>query len=107
MQEGNKQIVVVRTRPSGQKAEQDALDWLASYWYRNNEALARLFEVGHERYNAVVDRLLTGGDGEASWCEIAPVAPLESTGYSVTADNLRADYRHGLEVALDWLVAQG
>jgi predicted patatin/cPLA2 family phospholipase len=107
LDEGNKQIVVVRTRPSGQKVEQDTLDWLASYWYRDNEALARLFEVGHERYNAVVDRLLTGGDGEAAWCEIAPLAPLESTGYRVTADNLRADYRHGLEVALDWLVAQG
>jgi len=106
LSEGNKRLVVVRTRPSGQKVEQDTLDWIASYWFRDNPAMARLFEVGHERYNAVVDRLLTGGSDGATWSEIAPLAPLKSAGYSVNADDLRADYRHGLEVGLDWLVAQ-
>ena len=105
--DGNKRLVVVRTRPSGQKVEQDTLDWFASYWFRDNPAMARLFEVGHERYNAVVDRLLTGGGDGATWSEIAPLAALESGGYTVNADDLRADYRHGLEVGLDWLVGQG
>ena len=103
--DGNRQLVVVRTRPRGQHIEQATLDWLASYWFRDNPAVARLFESGHHRYNAVVDRLLTGGQQGATWSEIAPLHPLESDGYSVTAENLRADYRHGLEVALDWLVA--
>lgn len=107
LSDGNKRIVVVRTRPSGQKVEQDTLDWIASYWFRDSPAMARLFEVGHERYNGVVDRLLTGKSDHAMWDEIAPLAPLESNGYRVNADNLRADYRHGLEVALDWLVARG
>ncbi len=107
LSDGNKRIVVVRTRPSGQKVEQDTLDWIASYWFRDSPEMARLFEVGHERYNDVVERLLTGKSDDAMWDEIAPLAPLESSGYRVNADNLRADYRHGLEVALDWLVARG
>lgn len=105
LSDGNERIVVVRTRPSGVQVEQDTLDWLASYWFRENQGMARLFEVGHERYNTVVDRLLEEGDGAATWSEIAPLTPLESDGYRVSAENLRADYRHGLEVALDWLVA--
>lgn len=68
--------------------------------------MARLFEVGHERYNRVVDRLVTGESDGATWSEIAPLAPLESEGCSVNADDLRTDDRHGLEVGLDWLVAQ-
>ena len=104
--DGNKRLVVVRTRPSGQQVEQDTLDWLASYWFHDNQAISRLFEVGHKRYNAVVNRLLTGKSGDATWCEIAPLAPLESNGYRVSANNLRSDYRHGLDVALDWLVAE-
>lgn len=103
LEDGHQRIVVVRTRPSGLKIEQGTLDWLASYWFRENEAIAKLFESSHEQYNRVVDQLRTGGNGTASWSEIAPYAPLQSDGYSISASDLRADYRHGMEAALDWL----
>ena len=92
-----------RTRPSGFRIERGTLDWLASYWFRDNEAIAKLFESSHEQYNCVVDQLRTGGNGTATWSKIAPFAPLQSDGYSVSASDLRADYRHGMEAALDWL----
>ena len=101
--DGNQRIVVVRTRPSGFQIEQGTLDWLASYWFRDNEAIAKLFESSHEQYNRVLDQLRTGGNGTATWAEIAPYAPLQSDGYSVSAGDLRADYRHGMEAGLDWL----
>ena len=101
--DGNQRIVVVRTRPSGLQIEQGTLDWLASYWFRDNEAIAKLFESSHEQYNRVLDQLRTGGNGTATWAEIAPYAPLQSDGYSVSVGDLRADYRHGMEAGLDWL----
>jgi len=103
VEDGHKRIVVVRTRPSGFQIERATLDWLASYWFRDNEAIAKLFESSHEQYNCVVDQLRTGGNGTATWAEIAPFEPLQSDGYSVSASDLRADYRHGMEAALDWL----
>ena len=103
VEDGYKRIVVVRTRPSGFQIERATLDWLASYWFQDNEAIAKLFELSHEQYNRLVDQLRTGGNGTATWAEIAPYAPLQSDGYRVSASDLRADYRHGLEVALDWL----
>ena len=103
VEDGHQRIVVVRTRPSGTKIEQGTLDWLASYWFRNNEAIAKLFESSHEQYNSVVDQLRAEGNGTATWSEIAPYTPLLSDGYSVTASDVRADYRHGMEAGLDWL----
>ena len=102
VEDGHRRIVVVRTRPSGFQIERATLDWLASYWFRDNEAIAKLFELSHEQYNRVVDQLRTGGNGTATWAEIAPFEPLQSDGYSVSASDLRADYRHGIEAALDW-----
>lgn len=103
VEDGHQRIVVVRTRPSGTKIEQGTLDWLASYWFRNNEAIAKLFESSHEQYNSVVDQLRAEGNGTATWSEIAPYTPLLSDGYSATASDVRADYRHGMEAGLDWL----
>ena len=103
VEDGRQRIVVVRTRPSGLKIEQGTLDWLASYWFRDNEAIAKLFESSHEQYNRVVDQLRAGGNGTVTWVEIAPYAPLQSDGYSVSANDLRSDYRHGMEVGLDWI----
>lgn len=103
---GCKNILVVRTRPSGVHVEQDTLDFIASYLHRGNKALADLFDTWHVRYNQVVEKLQTKGSGECQWTEIAPLHALRSDGYRMTKMDLRADYRHGLEVALDWIAKQ-
>ena len=105
LEDGNKRIVVVRTRPAGLHVEQGTLDWLASYWFRDNEAMAKLFESSHEHYNSVVGHLRDEGNGTAAWSEIAPYSPLRSDGYSMSASDVRADYRHGMEAGLDWFAA--
>ena len=74
------------------------------YWW--TPKLLRLFEFGFEHYNAKVDALNTGGNGDAEWEELAPKVPLRSDGYYVTSVDLLSDYRHGLEVGLDWLSKQ-
>jgi len=103
---GCKKILVIRTRPSGQHVAQGYLDYIASWMYWWTPKLLRLFEFGFEHYNAKVDALNTGGNGDAEWEELAPKVPLRSDGYYVTSVDLLSDYRHGLEVGLDWLSKQ-
>ena len=99
---GAKNILVVRTRPSGDHYEQSWMDVFATYWYKENPAIVDLYENGHHHYNRVVDRLKTRGEGKVSWREIAPLSPLRSEGFRVQKEDLLADYHHGLSRALDW-----
>lgn len=103
IQAGGKNILMVRTRPSGAHYEQGWMDVFATYWYKESPAIVDLYENGHHRYNHVVDRLLTGGEGRVKWREIAPLKPLRSEGFRVQKEDLLADYHHGLARALDWL----
>ena len=104
---GGRRILVIRTRPSGAHIEKGWLDTMASYWHRDNPALVRHYEHGHEVYNATVDQLLTTGEGRVSWSELAPLEPLRSDGYRINAAQLIQDYHHGMGCALDWLEAHG
>lgn len=101
--DGCKNILVIRTRPSAERASRDTLDFIASFIFRDNDALSELFSQWHIRYNQVVDMLKEGGDGHHAWQELAPKHHLRSDGYRISKFDLRADYRHGLEVALDWM----
>ena len=98
LRDGCSNTLVIRTRPIEDRVEWDTLDWLASYLYRDNPAVSRLFENWHVRYNDLADRLSNhDGVGDQSWSQIAPAHPLRSDGYRITALDLRADYRHGME----------
>lgn len=100
---GGRRILVIRTRPSGMHIEKGWLDTFATYWYRDNPAIVKLYEDGHNTYNDCVDRLSTGGEGRKRWEEIAPLSPLRSEGYRLNAGHLLQDYHHGMSCALDWL----
>ena len=98
---GAKRILVVRTRPSGQHIQQSWMDFFATYWYRENAAIAALYESGHHTYNLAVDRMASGGEDGLDILEIAPDEPLKSDGYRVHGESLWADYHHGLAKGLD------
>ena len=100
---GGQNILVVRTRPVGDHISQSYVDSFCSYWYRHDAALVPLFEKGHARYNATVDRLLEGGDAERrTWEEIAPPFPLRTDSWSVGGQELALDYRLGVDTAMNW-----
>lgn len=107
LRDGCSNTLVIRTRPIEDRVEWDTLDWLASYLYRDNPAVSRLFENWHVRYNDLADRLSNhDGVGDQSWSQIAPAHPLRSDGYRITALDLRADYRHGMEQCFNWISKQ-
>lgn len=102
---GARRILVIRTRPSGQHIDKGWIDTLATYWYRDNPAVVKLYTHGHIRYNETVDRLTSGGEGRQRWEEIAPLEPLRSDGFRINAAQLLQDYHHGMAQALDWLAS--
>ncbi len=102
---GSKRILVIRTRPSGAHIEKGWMDTLATYWYRDNPAIVKLYTHGHLTYNGKVDRLASGGEGRAKWEEIAPLEPLHSDGFRINAGSLLQDYHHGMAQALDWFAS--
>ena len=100
---GGNDILVIRTRPTGDHVSQSYLDSFASYWYRHNTDVAKLFETWHDRYNDVVDQLREGGDETGrTWEEISPPYPLKTDGWNVSASNVMSDYKLGVETALNW-----
>ena len=103
---GGRNLLVIRTRPSGQHIHQSWMDFFASYWYRENPAIAELYESGHADYNAAVDRIAAGGEPGLKILEIAPDAPLQSDGYRVQVDGLWADYHHGMRKGLDLIASR-
>lgn len=104
---GCSKVLVVRTRPVAERVERDTWDWLASYLFRDNVAVSKLFESWHLRYNALVAHLASESHSDAqSWSQIAPSQPLRSDGFRITALDLRADYRHGLEQCMEWIDRQ-
>lgn len=104
LRDGCSNTLVIRTRPTEDRVERDTLDWLASYLYRDNPAVSQLFENWHLRYNDLAAQLAKNdGQGDQSWSQIAPAHLLRSEGYRITALDLRADYRHGLEQCFNWL----
>ena len=102
---GAQKIIVVRTRPSGQHVQQSWMDFFATYWHRENPAIAALYESGHHTYNDAVDRIASGGEDGLDILEIAPDDPLKSDGYRVHGESLWADYHHGLAKGLDVVAA--
>ena len=98
---GARNLLVIRTRPSGMHVQQSWMDYFATYWYRENPAIAALYESGHETYNEAVDRIASGGENGIRIHEIAPDEPLKSDGYQVQVDSLWADYHLGLAKGLD------
>ena len=105
IEDGARRILVIRTRPSGLHIQQSWMDYFATYWYRENPAVAALYESGHHHYNEAVDRIAEGGKGEFHFLEIAPDHPLKSDGYQVHQASLWSDYHHGLIKGLDMLAS--
>ena len=103
---GARNLLVIRTRPSGMHVQQSWMDYFATYWYRENPAIAALYESGHETYNEAVDRIASGGEDGISIHEIAPDEPLKSDGYQVQVESLWADYHQGLAKGLDLVASR-
>jgi predicted patatin/cPLA2 family phospholipase len=103
IQDGAKNILLIRTRPSGEKIDKSYVSLMAEYWNYDNDNISDLFSRGHRVYNDCVDFLNGPKPKGIDWTQIAPPNALRSDGYYLHVQDIDADYRLGLEMGLNFL----
>ncbi len=103
IEDGAKNILVIRTRPAGLKIEKSYISLMAEYWNYNNNKISDLFSLGHQRYNNCIEFLNGPKPEGVNWTQIAPPTQLRSEGYYLHVQDIDADYRLGLEMGLNFL----
>lgn len=99
---GARNILVLRTWPSDEKAGQSWADYFGSIYFRNNPVLADIFANSHANYNSAIDFI----DTPPSDCTITEIAPqnlLNSGTYMYTERSVLIDYRYGLDLGIQFL----
>jgi len=99
---GATDILVIRTSPSDLKLEQTWSDYFGSYIFKSNAKLQSCFEHNHLKYNSSVD-FMNNPPNEINLIQLAPESPLQTGTYSNNVKLITADYRHGLDVGLNFL----
>ncbi|MDX2362163.1 MAG: patatin family protein [Crocinitomicaceae bacterium] len=100
---GARDIVIVRTSPSELKLEQTWSDYFGTYIYSSQGKLKACFEENHLKYNDSVD-FMNNPPEDLNLIQIAPEAPLQTGTYSNNVKLITADYRHGLDCGLRYLL---
>jgi predicted patatin/cPLA2 family phospholipase len=103
LENGAKNILLIRTRPLTSRIDRSYTDYFGSYWHSDNEALSELFYHGHELYNASADFLASPPPKGVTWAQIAPKEALATDRMMVWKSHVDEDYRQGLEAGLSWL----
>lgn len=102
-EKGARDILIIRTSPAEMKLTQSWPDYLGSWYFRNQEALANCFAKTHEIYNAAIDFIMDPPPG-LQITQIGPAATLESGTYSYSKESILNDYRYGVQMGLDFVV---
>ncbi len=102
---GSDDIVIIRTTPKDLKVSQSWPDYLGAYIYRSNTSLQTCFENNHKKYNDSIDFINSISD-KVHIRQIAPEVPLMTGTYSNSIDVLTLDYRHGVQLGLDFIFKQ-
>ena len=103
---GSQRPLIIRTRPSSVRVDWSYLDWFGAHWHRDQPELSALFAQWHEAYNQLADEI-DSHCADGRWMQLAPEKVLASDGFSVTREDVDADYRLGLETGLDYLRGRG
>ena len=102
---GATDILVIRTARVDVRLTQSWPDYFGSIYFRNNPALKQCFETSHLVYNDTLDFLERPPKG-LKIQQIAPEQALRCGTYSYSVDSLMADYRHGIDLGLQYIRLQ-
>ena len=102
VESGSTDVVIIRTSPKDLKVSQSWPDYFGAYAYRSNSNLQTCFENNHKRYNDSIDYINTL-DSKIKIEQIAPEVPLLTGTYSNSIEVLTKDYRHGVQLGLDFM----
>ncbi len=103
VESGATELVIIRTSPKDLKVSQSWPDYLGSFVYRSNQNLQTCFENNHKKYNDSID-YINNLPKSIKVQQIAPEVPLLTGTYSNSIDVLTKDYRHGVQLGLDFIM---
>jgi predicted patatin/cPLA2 family phospholipase len=98
-EQGNKNILVVRTWPKDQRSSQSWSDYFGSIYFNSTPQLSNAFANCYKRYNEGLD-FIKNPPSDLTIKEINPHKLLKSGTYSYSNKTIMSDYRYGLDKAL-------
>lgn len=102
VEQGAKEITIVRTAPSNEKISKSLLDRFGEIYYLKNKKLKEAFTKNHEKYNEAIDFINDPPKG-ITIKQIAPEKNLKAGLYTKSLDLLMEDYENGLGLGNDFL----
>ncbi len=99
---GANDILVIRTAPAQARIKQSWPDYFGSFYFRSNPALKSCFDASHKVYNETIDYMENPPEG-ITIRQIAPDQSLLCGTYSYSVESLKADYRYGLDLGLQFI----
>lgn len=97
--QGVRDILVIRTWPSGIRSSQSWADYFGSIYYSSSPGLKKSFTDCYKNYNNSLD-FIAKPPKDLKIAEIAPKKLLKSGTYSYTSKTIMNDYRYGLDRGL-------
>lgn len=94
VEQGAKDITIVRTAPANKKISKSLLDRFGEIYYRRNSQLRNAFVKNHEKYNQAIDFINDPPKGIIIR-QISPEKELKAGLYTNSIPDLEADYQYG------------
>lgn len=102
IEQGAKEILLLRTIPKDLKLAQSWPDYFGSLYYRSNPELSECFANSHELYNDSID-YINQVSKNFPIRQLAPAMPLKCGTYSYSIDSITQDYRYGLACGINYV----
>ncbi len=98
-EQGARNILIIRTWPSGIRSTQSWADYFGSIYFSASPGLKNSFSECYKKYNESLD-FIANPPADLKIKEIAPKKLLKSGTYSYTTKTIMSDYRYGLDKGL-------
>jgi len=100
---GANKIIVIRTTPKEHKDTKSYIGALGAVWYRDQKALKNCLQNEHLFYNSAVD-FMNKKHENVKIIQIAPNQKLKTTANSSNQTKVLEDYRHGLDLGIQFVM---
>jgi len=98
-EQGNRNILVIRTWPEGVRSSQSWSDYFGSLYFNSTPHLGGAFANCYKRYNEGLD-FMSNPPSDLKLTQINPNKLLKSGTYKYSNKTIMSDYRYGLDKAL-------
>ncbi|MDG1331702.1 MAG: patatin family protein [Crocinitomicaceae bacterium] len=102
VEQGAKDILVLRTTHIDRKVVQSWPDYFGSIYFRSHPELSACFANNHLKYNNVMD-YLSNPPEDTNIEQLWPEDGLKCSTYSYSVEGINSDYRYGVQMGMDYV----